>query len=295
MSETSPFAWMQVGHWSHEAARTGCTVIRFTEDVVASGEVRGGAPATREFALLDPTRLVTSVDAVCLSGGSAFGLDAAAGVAHALRADGVGFETAHGPVPIVIGMSLYDLGVGEATAFPGQPEGAFALDESSASFAVGQVGAGAGATIGKWRGADAAMPGGLGFAEVSKDDVTVCCIVAVNAAGEVVLPGSELSTKIASGTFDWPEVESPFGENTTIGVIATNANIEGGSTKAHCLSLGEAGHDGLARAIQPVHGPSDGDALVAVSRPEVETDLATVRMLAAVAVETAVRSAVSAS
>lgn len=279
---------MHVGHWTDTAAQTGCTVVRFLGDVVASGEVRGGAPATREFELLEATRLVETVHAVCLSGGSAFGLAVGDGVARSLRAQEIGFETKHGKVPIVVGMSLYDLGVGNAMRWPGAPEGTDALEAASADFDTGLVGAGAGATVGKWRGADAASPGGLGFAVVEKGDVAVAALVAVNAVGDVVSPSSTVRSEISAGTFDWPEVESPLGENTTIGVIVTNALV----TKTQCRSLAEAGHDGLARAIFPAHGPSDGDALVVVAKPEVETDLASLRMLTATAVEEAIRSAV---
>ena len=138
----SPFGWLEVGHWTDSAAQTGCTVVRVLGDVVASGEVRGGAPATREFALLEPTKMVESIHAVVLSGGSAFGLSAADGVARSLRAQDIGFETAHGRVPIVVAMSLYDLGVGNAMRWPGVPEGDAALNEVSSIFDVGLVGAG---------------------------------------------------------------------------------------------------------------------------------------------------------
>ncbi len=277
---------MRVGHWTDSVAKTGCTVVRFLGDVVASGEVRGGAPATREFALLEPTRLVETVHAVCLSGGSAFGLAAADGVARSLRAQEIGFETKHGRVPIVVGMSLYDLGVGHAMRWPGAPEGEAALDAVAPDFAVGLVGAGVGTTVGKWRGAEAASPGGVGFAVARREEVVVSALVAVNAVGDIVARAGSPADEIIAGTFEWPEAESPLGENTTIGVIATNADV----TKTQCRSLAEAGHDGLARAIIPAHGPSDGDALVAVAKPEVETDMSTVRLLAAVAVEEAISS-----
>ena len=175
----SPFPWLRVGHWTDGDAKTGCTVIRFDGDVVASGEVRGGAPATREFALLEPTRLVESINAVCLSGGSAFGLAAADGALTALQADGIGYPTAHGVVPIVIGMSLYDLGVGARDIWPGATEGEIATRDASQEFDLGLIGAGAGATVGKWRGPDAARSGGLGFSVVAKGAVTVCAIVVV--------------------------------------------------------------------------------------------------------------------
>lgn len=285
--ETSPFDWMRVGHWTDDEAMTGCTVVTFDGPVVASGEVRGGAPATREFALLEPTKLVESVDAVCLSGGSAFGLASGDGVMRRLQSLNVGFDTTFGAVPIVVGMSLYDLGVGNSAVFPDAESGAQAFDNASADFAIGAVGVGVGATVSKWRGADAVKPGGLGFAVVTKDHLTVCALVAVNAVGDIKTD-TKTSTAIASNSFDWPETESALRENTTIGVVATNAVV----TKAGCRSIAEAGHDGLARSIQPSHGPADGDALVAVSKPTVEADIATVRLIAAVAVERAVTSLV---
>ena len=281
----SPFGWLHVGHWTDEQAMTGCTVIRIFGDVVASGEVRGGAPATREFALLDPTKLVESVHAIVLSGGSAFGLAAADGVARSLRAQDIGFATAHGRVPIVVAMSLYDLGVGHAMRWPGVPEGDAALNAADSSVAVGRVGAGTGATAGKWRGPDATYPGGLGFASANKDDLTVAALVAVNAAGDVGSRADDARRGIAEGSFVWPEVTSPFGENTTIGVVATNAIL----TKAECRMMAEAAHDGLARSIFPAHGPSDGDAFVSVAKPEVQADVSTVRALTATAVELAIR------
>ena len=143
-------------------------MVRFIGDVVASGEVRGGAPATREFAVLEPTRLVEHVHAVVLSGGSAFGLAAGDGVARSLRAQDIGFPTTFGRVPIVVGMALFDLGVGNAMRWPGVPEGNSALDAASADFEVGSVGAGSGATAGKWRGTDAAYDAGIGFASARK-------------------------------------------------------------------------------------------------------------------------------
>ena len=147
-------AGVRVGHWTDIEARTGCTVVLFPEGTLASGEVRGGAPATREFDLLDPHRLVHRLDAVVLSGGSAFGLAAADGVMRWLEERGVGFPTSAGPVPIVVGASLFDLAVGDPSVRPGPAEGYAACDAARAdSVDVGPVGAGTGATINKWRGA----------------------------------------------------------------------------------------------------------------------------------------------
>jgi len=284
----SPFDWFRIGHWTDPVARTGCTVVAVEGDVVASGEVRGSAPATREFSLLEATRSVESIDAVCLSGGSAFGLAAADGVMGSLRARGVGYPTRHGVVPIVVGMSLYDLGVGDHETWPSAGDGVVALESASTHFDTGTVGAGAGATVGKWRGSEHTKPGGLGFATVSKGEVVVSALVAVNAVGDLV-GNFDPREQIAAGEFDWPDTESIVGENTTIGVIATNARL----TKTQCRSMAEAGHDGLARAIVPAHGPADGDALVVVAKPKVDANLGELRLLAAVAVETAIGSLIA--
>jgi len=284
----SPFDWLQVGHWTDAVARTGVTVLRFDQPTVASGEVRGGAPATREFALLDPSRTVERVDAIVISGGSAFGLAAADGVMTQLESEGVGFETKFGVVPIVVAMSLYDLGVGNPNVRPGPAEGRAALISAATSFGTGAVGAGAGATIGKWRGPEHARDAGIGWAEVRRDELVVAALVAVNAAGDVAGEPEAIGTieAIADGSIQWPRAAELLGGNTTIGAIITNGRF----TKTQCQLLAQAGHDGLARALVPAHTPTDGDAFVAITNTAVEADLATARLMAAAAVEHAIRN-----
>jgi L-aminopeptidase/D-esterase-like protein len=280
---------LEIGHWTDSVARTGCTVVVLPPGTVASGEVRGGAPATRDFMLLEPGRLVEHVDAVVLSGGSAFGLAAADGVVGALEADGRGFPTAAGPVPIVVGMSLFDLGVGDGTVRPDAESGRQAFAGRSAAVELGAVGAGAGATIGKWAGPTRAVPGGVGMAEVRRDDLIVMALVAVNCAGDVDDGSLETIAQVAAGTFDaWPEPVEPF-SNTTIGVIVTNAALD----KPACLVVAQGGHDGLARAIVPAHTRADGDAIVAAATGAVEADVDHVRLMAVAAVIGAVRSSVA--
>ncbi|MFQ5558214.1 MAG: P1 family peptidase, partial [Acidimicrobiales bacterium] len=210
---------VEVGHWSDPVARTGCTVIVLPEATVASGEVRGGAPATREFALLDPQRLVDRVDAVVLTGGSAFGLASADGVAAELERMDRGFPTPAGPVPIVVAMALFDLAVGDATVRPGPAAGRRAFAARSHDPAVGTVGAGTGATIAKWRGPDRSRPGGLGVGTVARGDLVVTAVVAVNAAGE---PDGGILEEVTEGSLDgWAGRSQPF-TNTTIGCVVTN-------------------------------------------------------------------------
>lgn len=285
-----------VGHWTDEAARTGCTVIRLPSGTVASGEVRGGAPATREFALLDPVRLVAEVDAVVLSGGSAFGLATADGVMAVLEEEGRGFPTAQGPVPIVVGLSLYDLAVGSAAVRPDAVAGAAAARAAGSDPAVGRVGAGTGAMVGKWRGPEHARPGGIGIVNVQRGELAVTAIVANNAAGDVGAVDaaganghdSPVARAVLDGSFDeWPDRRA-FGPNTVIGVVVTNAGLD----KVECHLLAEGAHDGLARAVMPPHMRSDGDAFVAAATGVVDAHVDDVRLMAVIAVEQALREAV---
>ncbi len=315
---TETIGGLGVGHWTDSEARTGVTVVVFPDGTVASGEIRGGAPATREFALLDPSRTVETVDAVVLSGGSAFGLSAADGAMSELERIDRGFPTRFGRVPIVVGMSLYDLGVGDPTARPGPDEGRLACREALASIdrsiAGGPLGAGSGATVGKWGGS--AIDSGLGVATIVEpmadsidgqpdgSRLVVAAIIAVNAFGFIDDgslgddPGPPLppAFESAGGTDD--ATDDGTGDattgltertNTTIGVIVTNARLG----KADCLLLAQSGHDGLARSLLPAHTGVDGDALVAAATGELEVDvdLMWLRALAQAAVIRAVRSA----
>jgi len=279
---------VSVGHWTVVVGRTGCTVVRFPSGTVASGEVRGGAPATREFALLDPTRLVSEVNAVVLSGGSAFGLAACDGVVNGLAEQGVGFPTAAGPVPIVVGMSLYDLGVGDGAVRPDARAGAEALAVAGTDPQWGQVGAGAGATVGKWRGSSAASDGGIGAASLRDGELLVNAVVAVNSAGDVhpdVV--AEVDRRAAAGESVWPTERAPFG-NTVIGVVMTNAVLD----PAGCLRVAQGAHDGLARVVSPPHMGTDGDGFVAAATGEYSADVDHVRYLAVLATASAIRASV---
>lgn len=273
-----------VGHWTDHHARTGCTVVLLPPDAVASGEVRGGAPATREFALLDPTRTVAAVDAVVLSGGSAFGLAAADGVMGWLEEHDRGYATPHGRVPIVVGMSLFDLGVGNAAVRPGAGHGRLAAEAANGGpVALGRIGAGAGATVGKWHGADAAVDAGLGSATLKSGDLIVSALVAVNAVGSID-DGSSVSDPGPPAKPDVGDDRS----NTTIGVVITNADLE----KTACHLLAQSAHDGLARSLLPAHTAADGDALVAVATGDVDADLMHLRLLGQQVVAAAVRSVI---
>ena len=270
-----------VGHWTDARARTGCTAILLPEGTVASGEVRGGAPATREWALLDPQRTIDRVHAVMLCGGSAFGLAAADGAMRWLEERGRGVPTPGGPVPIVAAMALFDLGVGDPAVRPGAAQGYAACAAARGDGEdAGPIGAGAGATVGGWRGES--RPGALGGGLERDGDLVVGALVAANAfgdlRGEARVPFSRADA-----------VEPPPFTNTTLAAVACNARL----TKGECLLVAQSAHDGLARALEPVHTRFDGDAAVAAATGAVDAPVEAVRMLAARAVEDAVRAALA--
>ena len=274
---------VRVGHWSDPVGRTGCTVVRFPEGTIASGEIRGGAPATREFALLAPERTVRRLDAVVLTGGSAFGLAAADGVMEVCAADGQGFPTRVGVVPIVVAMGLFDLGEGNAAARPGPGEGrAAARAARDGPVEVGAVGAGTGATVGKWRGVEHARPGGLGVASVDDGDLVVAALAVVNASGDLLDEG-----QVPTLVVPRPPSDHDFG-NTTLGVVVTNARLD----KVGCLLVSQGAHDGLARVVHPPHTSGDGDAVVAAALGIVDAGVDAVRSMAMAAFTSAVRAAV---
>lgn len=266
---------VKVGHFTDGRRPTGCTVVLVEEGATGGVDVRGAAPGTRETDLLDPSNLVDKAHAVLLSGGSAFGLDAAAGVVRWLEERGIGFPAGPARVPIVPAAILFDLGLGDHRVRPDAAAGYGACEAASAEApAEGSVGAGAGATVGKLFGLSRAMKGGIGTASAKVGRVTVGAIVAVNAVGDVVDPatGAVLAGartedgKRRLGAVDavlrgeLPPALQP-GMATTIGVVATDAAL----TKAQARRLAQVSHDGLARTIEPAHTMWDGDAMFALA------------------------------
>ena len=269
---------LRVGQFTDPRRPTGCSVVIAPEGAVGGVDVRGAAPGTRETDLLGPANLVGVVHAVLLSGGSAWGLDAASGVMRWLEEHGVGLRVGAAPgqtVPIVPAAVLFDLHVGDARIRPGADAGYAACAAASSDAPTqGNVGAGAGATVGKLFGMAHAMKGGIGSAAVTLNGVTVGALIAVNALGDVVDPatgaplagartadGRALRGSVAAVLAGEAPLSLLAGVNTTIGVVATDAPL----TKAQCQRLAGAGHDGLARAIRPVHTMSDGDTLFALA------------------------------
>ena len=245
---------VRVGHWTDANAGTGCTVVLFERGVPAAVDVRGSAPGTRETDALHPGGLVGQADAILLTGGSAFGLAAADGVMSYLEAQGRGFPTAAGPVPIVPAAVIYDLSVGDPSVRPNAGSGEAAAAAASVDpIPEGNVGAGTGATIGFGAGR---LKGGLGSAVSRSGDVVAAALAVVNPAGAVHDPNTGRPLAAASGTS-----HAGPGQNTTIGIVAVNAMLE----RWQLRRVAEMSHDGLARAVRPAHGMYDGDTIFAVS------------------------------
>ncbi|MFO7588290.1 MAG: P1 family peptidase [Gemmatimonadota bacterium] len=289
MSGITDVPGILVGQLTLEARPTGCTVVLAGDGAVGGVDVRGGAPGTRETDLLDPVNSVAVVHAVVLSGGSAFGLDAATGVVRWLEERGVGFPAGDVRVPIVVGAILFDLRVGDPSIRPDAACGyGAAAAASTAPPAEGNVGAGAGATVGKIAGTGRAMKGGIGTASITREDgLTVGAIVAVNALGDVIDPATDrvvagVRTPDGRGLADARRLirhgsgargigvggEPVPPANTVIGVVATNARL----TKAQATRVAQMAHDGLARTISPAHTPWDGDTIFSLATGGLDTD-----------------------
>ncbi|HEX9891194.1 MAG TPA: P1 family peptidase [Actinomycetota bacterium] len=284
-------AGIRVGHWSDHQGLTGCTVVLCPPGTVGSGEVRGGAPGTRETDLLRPGMLVHHVDAVLLTGGSAFGLAAADGVMRFLEEQGRGFDAGVARVPIVPAAVLFDLGVGDPAARPGPEEGYAACGAASGEVPEGRVGAGTGATVGKLHGPERATPGGLGTASRTADGVTVGALAVVNAMGEVVDDeGAVLAGALPGPDEPAPEQGTLGPMNTTLAVVATDAALT--RERAHLLAV--AAHDALARAIRPSHMMWDGDTIFTLATGATEAAQPALEAMAEEALVEAIRRAVDA-
>jgi L-aminopeptidase/D-esterase-like protein len=312
-------AGLRVGHWTDARAATGCTVVLFPEGTVASCEVRGGAPATREVALLDPTRTVARIDALVLTGGSAFGLAAADGVVRFCEERGMGFPTPAGPVPIVVALGLFDLAVGDPSVRPGPDQGRAACVAASAGpVEVGRVGAGTGATVAApLSGRRAAGGRGDGAPPATGDDAAAGTAPATGDAGAAgsAPPAGDAAEAGPSLAFRRPgglvTASARVGDLVVAALVAVNAaGVPGGDDvaatrpapaappptgignttiglvatnagldKVGCHLLAQSAHDGLARAVFPAHTRADGDAFVAAAVGGVDADLDVVRNL----------------
>lgn len=285
------FDHLKIGNAENAAAGTGCTVLLFGEDGAPAGlDVRGGGPASRESELLKPLAAAQAIHAILLSGGSAFGLDAAGGVMRYLEERNIGFDVGVAKVPLVCQSCLFDLTVADAHVRPDQAMAYEACEGAAAgNYRDGNYGAGTGATVGKLLGMERCMKSGIGSYAVQIGDLKVGALVAVNALGDIYdwKNGKKAAGLLAEDqkTFlsteetvfaGYEVVENKFVGNTTIGVILTNAKF---SKSSLCKIAGMA-HDGYARAIRPVHTTSDGDSIYAVSLGELAADQDVVGALA---------------
>jgi L-aminopeptidase/D-esterase-like protein len=306
---------LAVGHWTDPVGLTGCTVVVPPPGNVAAASVRGGGPGTRETDLLQPQAHVEGVSALLLTGGSAFGLAAAQGVVDWCERRGLGYGRFGRPIPIVPAAVLFDLAVGDWEARPGPAEGeAACLAASTAEGPLGNVGAGMGATVGKTAGPDFMTKGGLGWSVVEAGPVTVGALVAVNAGGDVLAedgtvlagtraPGGAMAAlrerltappgdgEVPPGDGGVRPEPVPPGGSTTLAVVATNAAL----TKGEVHRVAVQAHDGMARAIFPVHTSFDGDTVFAVAVPRVPAAMDLVAFLAEEALAAAIRSGVRAA
>jgi L-aminopeptidase/D-esterase-like protein len=290
-----------VGHYTDRAALTGCTVVLCPPKTRASCEVRGSAPGSRELALLAPEKQMQEIHAILLTGGSAYGLGAASGVMKFLAEHNVGYQTPWALVPIVPSAVIFDLNVGDAKKFPTQENAYEACAHATAKVEQGNVGAGTGATVGKWHGLESAMTGGVGTFSVKIGEAIVGALAVVNAVGDIVgRSGDILVGAQHEGKFfgDDKRLASLQNEsmllrniNTTLVVVAANVRL----SKVDCFRVAQRAHDGMARAIVPSHTTFDGDMAFALSAGTISAPIDLVAEMGAEATAEAIRAAVKRS
>ncbi len=293
---------IRIGNAQDEQSATGCTVIICEKGAPAGVDIRGGGPASRETQLLCPVADCQGIHALLLSGGSAFGLDAAGGVMEYLEERNIGFDVGVTKVPLVCESCLFDLGVANHTIRPDKQMGYAACVDSERNLPLmGNIGAGTGASVGKLGGIQTAMKSGLGIYAVQLGDLKVGAIVAVNALGDVYdyETGERLAGMRTPDQTGWADSElvlyslynnktNLFHQNTTIGAIITNAKFD----KTHMNKIAAMAQNGYSRSIRPVHTTADGDSVYALSVGEVDADLNVTGTLAAKVMAEAIKRAV---
>ena len=300
------FERLKIGQAENEQAGTGCTVLLLGEEGSPAGlDVRGGGPASRESELLKPMAAAGVIHAILLSGGSAFGLDAAGGVMRYLEERNIGFDVGVTKVPLVCQSCLFDLTVGDAHV---RPDAAMAYaacrNAEQGNYRDGNYGAGTGATVGKIRGMERCMKSGIGSYAVQLGELKVGALVAVNALGDIYdwRNGQKVAGLLAEDgrtfadgeTEAWGRLavqENKFVGNTTLGVVLTNARFD----KSRLCKIAGMAQDGYARAIRPVHTTADGDSIYAVSLGDVPADQDAVGALGARVMAQAILRAVKAA
>ncbi len=291
---------LKVGQVEDNEGLTGCTVVICEEGAVCGVDVRGSAPGTRETDLLDPINMIQKVHAVVLSGGSAFGLESTCGVSKYLEENNIGFDVGVAKVPIVVGAVLFDLAVGDAKCRPDKKMGYKACEQATDKvLKQGNYGAGCGATVGKIRGLEYAMKGGIGSYSIKlSNGLVVSALIAVNAFGDVYENGNVIAgvlnddkTQILNSYEIMKNGFTKGGfsiDNTTIGIVATNAKL----TKAECKKVSQMAHNGYAKSIFPIHTPHDGDTIFTMATGEIETDITLLGSLAVEVVEKSIINAI---
>lgn len=291
---------IKVGQVENREGLTGCTVIICEEGAVCGVDVRGSAPGTRETDLLDPINMIQKVHAVVLSGGSAFGIESTCGVSKYLEDNNIGFDVGVAKVPIVVGAVLFDLAVGDPKCRPDIDMGYKAcVVANDTELKQGNYGAGCGATVGKIKGPEYAMKGGIGSYSIKLENgLVVSALIAVNALGDIYENG-----KVIAGVMNNEKTEilntyeimksginkGGFNiDNTTIGVVVTNAKL----TKAECKKVSQMSHNGYAKSIFPIHTPHDGDTIFTLATGEIEADITLLGSLATEVVEKSVINAI---
>ncbi len=289
----------KIGHYTNSDSATGCTVILPPDDVVASASVRGASPGTRELELLSPKRKISSIQALLLTGGSAFGLNAAQGVVEYLEERNIGYKTHYGIVPIVPAAVIFDLNIGDAKVRPTAADARLAAENAKYNNRMmGNIGAGTGATVGKWNGIERAMKGGLGISEITHGALKVAVVAVVNAVGDVI----DKNGKILAGAIDvnnrfiandnphirWGKPDVGLVENTVLCAVMTNAAVS--KQQAHYLA--DRAHNGIARRIDPAHTSYDGDVTFVLAKPEKDADIDVISSMTVEAVEIAILEAV---
>ncbi len=294
-----PVKGLSVGHYSDSLGVTGCTVVLAPQGVTGSVDIRGGAPGSLETALLSPYSSVRELHAVLLTGGSARGLSAAAGVSEFLREQGYGYQTQYARIPLVAGAVIYDLGVGSAEACPAPVDAYNATKAASDRSEEGSVGVGTGATVGKILGPAGMMKGGIALCSVDVGKgVTVSALTVVNAFGDVldehgeVLAGARRGNSFVDSknvllSLPGPPEMSPLND-TTLTVIMTDGDLD----KLQCAMVARMAHDGQARAIDPIHTPVDGDCVFVLATGDVGANVFQVGAAAAEATAMSIRRAV---
>jgi len=294
----SNFSSIKVGNYTDSKAGTGCTVLLFEKPLAGSVSVQGGGPGSRELELLDPNTKMDQINAVLLTGGSAFGLAAADGVMKYLEEKDIGFNTPNAKVPIVPAAVIYDLNYKHNGIRPSHNEGYYACTNADNSFEIGSKGVGTGATCGKLIGIENSSKSGLGYAENNLDQIKVSAITVCNAVGNIVNPenGQIVAGMKRNDEFiSYKEIVNEnikdlFSMNTTLGVVMTNVKLD----KAMLKKIADMAHDGMARTVNPVHTMYDGDMIFVFTTNEVKSDLNKTGILAAQTISDAILNGIEA-